>query len=164
MCATWGASNAIKRQSPRNFQPMKTFQFLGPWGQNMRTITAWPAKLHVCIDNKWRVVRSIVFRNSESNAIIGEVWTNWRVYLAGVLVMLITVTGLRLTSSTSWPASWAAHLLLITYVSLLVSITDSCYLFPLDQADPCTGLKCPPGARCIVSSSGNSASCHCPTK
>ena len=43
-------------------------------------------------------------------------------------------------------------------------LTQSCYVFPADKADPCIDLKCPPGAKCLPSSDGKTATCQCPTR
>ena len=52
------------------------------------------------------------------------------------------------------------------YCLLLVTnrFTDSCYVFSADKRDPCSDMKCPPGAKCFIAVDGRSATCECPTK
>ncbi|XP_047511695.1 agrin-like [Pieris napi] len=47
-------------------------------------------------------------------------------------------------------------------LTILISTTFGCYLFPSDVPDPCRGVTCGPGELCRPTSDGRSYICECP--
>ncbi|XP_049859023.1 agrin-like [Schistocerca gregaria] len=56
----------------------------------------------------------------------------------------------------------AAWVVALALAASLAAGAGACYVFPAGVPDPCVGVSCRHGARCVPSRDGRSASCRCP--